>query len=84
MKAILRKDNCLATIERRPTGATNDKWKEMDDSAVANLHLALTDSMLSSVVKKKMEKEIWDALVKLYKVKSLYNKIFVKRRLYTC
>ena len=83
MKAILRKDNCLAAIERRPTGITDDQWKKMDDSAVVNLYFTLVDSVLSSVAEKKIAKEIWDALVKLYKVKSLHNRIFLKRRLYT-
>ena len=64
------------------SGITDDKWKEMDDSVVANLHLALADSVLSSVVEKKTAKEIWDALVKLYEVKSLHNRIYLKRRLY--
>ena len=38
MKAILMKDNCLAAIEERPAVVTDDKWKEMDALAVANLH----------------------------------------------
>ena len=54
-----------------------------DDNAIANMHLALVDSLLSSVVEKKTAKEIWDALVKLYEVKSLHNRIFLNRRLYS-
>ena len=83
MRAILMKDNCLAAIEGRPAGVTDDKWKEMDAMAVANMHLALSDSVLSGVEEKKSTKEIWDALTKLYQAKSLHNKIFLKRRLYT-
>ena len=41
IKAILRKDNCLLAIEGRPVGLADDKWKKMDDNAIANLHLAL-------------------------------------------
>ena len=83
IKAILRKEKCLDAIEGRPTGIADDKWKEMDDNAVANFHLAMADSVLSSVAEKKTAKEIWDVLTKLYEVKSLHNKIFLKRRLYT-
>ena len=83
IRAILRKDNCLDAIEGRPTDITDEKWKEMDANAIANLHLAMADSVLSSVVEKKTAKEIWDALVKLYEVKSLHNRIFLKRKLYT-
>ena len=78
IKAILRKDNCLLAIEGRLDGLADDKWKEMDDNAVANLYLALADSVLSSVAEKKTVKEIWDALVKLYEVKSLHNIIFLR------
>lgn len=83
IKAILRLDNCLAAIEGRPANITDEKWKEMDDNAVANLHLAMEDSVLSRVAENKTAEEIWDALIKLYEVKSLHNKIFLKRRLYT-
>ncbi|CAF1852203.1 unnamed protein product, partial [Brassica napus] len=84
MKAILRKDGCLATISARPATYTNDdKWNEMDGNAMANLHLALADGVLSSIEEKNTAKEIWDHLAKLYEAKSLHSKIFLKRKLYT-
>ena len=84
IKAVLRKDNCLAAIGERPDEITDDgKWNEMDGNAIANLHLALANGVLSSVAKKKTAKEIWDTLTKLYEAKSLHNKIFLKRKLYT-
>ena len=84
MKAILRKDGCLAAIRARPATYTDDdKWNEMDGNAMANLHLALADGVLSSIEEKKTAKEIWDHLAKLYEAKSLHNKIFLKRKLYT-
>jgi tyrosine-protein phosphatase YwqE len=84
INAILRKDNCLATIGDGPAEITdNAKWNEMDGNAITNIHIALADEVLSSVAEKKRAKEIWDALTKLYEFKSLHNKIFLKRRLYT-
>jgi hypothetical protein len=84
IKTILRKDNCLAAIGDRPAKITdNAKWNEMDDNAIANIHLALADEVISSVAEKKIAKEIWETLTKLYESKSLHNKIFLKRRLYT-
>ncbi|GKC35546.1 retrovirus-related pol polyprotein from transposon TNT 1-94 [Tanacetum coccineum] len=42
MKAILRKDKCLAAINEWPAEVTDDsKWDEIDGNAIANLHLAL-------------------------------------------
>jgi len=69
----------LAAIGDRPVEITdNTKWNEMDGNAIANIHLALADEVLSSVAEKKTAKEIWDTLTKLYKSKSLHNKIFLK------
>ena len=83
IKAVLRKDYCLAAIGDRPDEIVDEKWKEMDGNAIANLHLALADGVLSSVAEKKTAKEIWDTLTRLYEAKSLHNKIFLKRKLYT-
>ncbi|KAF3455959.1 hypothetical protein FNV43_RR00602 [Rhamnella rubrinervis] len=59
VKAILRKYNCLAAIGDRLAEITDDgKWQEMDGIAIANLHLALADGVLSSVEKKKKRYEI--------------------------
>ncbi|GJX09879.1 gag-pol polyprotein [Tanacetum coccineum] len=44
MKAILTKDKCLAATGERRAEVTNDSnWDEIDENAVANLHLALAD-----------------------------------------
>ena len=83
MKAVLRKNNCLAAIGERPMEITDDKWNEVDGNAISDLHLALADGVLSSVAEKNTAKEIWDTLTKLYEAKSLHNKIFLKRKLYT-
>jgi hypothetical protein len=59
IKAILRKDNCLAAIGDRPAEITdNAKWNEMGGNAIPNIHLALADEVLSSVAEKKTAKEI--------------------------
>ncbi|GJS97042.1 hypothetical protein Tco_0804010 [Tanacetum coccineum] len=54
----------------------------MDGNAIANLHLALADGVLSSIKEKKSANEIWDHLARLYEAMSLHNKIFFKRKLY--
>ncbi|KAH9751764.1 hypothetical protein KPL71_014430 [Citrus sinensis] len=82
MKAVLRKNNCLAAIGERPMEITDDKWNEVDGNAISDLHLALADGVLSSVAEKNTAKEIWDTLTKLYEAKLLRNKIFLKRKLY--
>jgi len=56
--AVLRKDNFLKAIDGTQVDITDEKWKEMDDNVVANLHLAMPDSVLSSIAEKKTTKEI--------------------------
>ncbi|KAH9734881.1 Integrase catalytic domain-containing protein [Citrus sinensis] len=51
MKAVLRKNNCLAAIGERSMEITDDKWNEIDGNAISDLHLALADGVLSSVRK---------------------------------
>ena len=58
MKAVLRKNNCLAAIGERPMEITDDKWNEVDGNAISDLHLALADRVLSSVAEKNTVKEI--------------------------
>ncbi|KAK9180413.1 hypothetical protein WN943_029622 [Citrus x changshan-huyou] len=70
-------------IGEKPMEITDDKWNEVDGNAISDLHLALADGVLSIVAEKNTAKEIWDTLTKLYEAKSLHNKIFLKRKLYT-
>ena len=58
MKAILRKNNCLAAIGEKLMEITNDKWNEIDGNLISDLHLTLADGVLSSVVEKNIAKEI--------------------------
>ena len=67
MKALLSKNNCLTATGEKPTEITDDdKWNEMDDNVIADLHLAVADEILSSVAEKNLAKEIWDTLTRLY------------------
>lgn len=82
MKTILRKENCLAMIEEKLADITNQKFKEMNDNPIANLHLSMAYTVLSNIAKKTTTKDILDTLIKLYVVKSLYTRIFLKQKLY--
>ncbi|KZV55537.1 hypothetical protein F511_09648 [Dorcoceras hygrometricum] len=55
----------------------------MNGAAISNIHLAVADRVLSSIAEIKLTKVVWDTLTKMYEVKSLHNKIFLKRKLYT-
>ncbi|KAE8715251.1 hypothetical protein F3Y22_tig00110184pilonHSYRG00012 [Hibiscus syriacus] len=48
MKAILRKDGCLAAISERLIDFTDDnKWIEMDGNVMTNFHIALANELTS-------------------------------------
>ena len=64
IKAILRKNNYLATIEERRMEITDDaRCNEMDGNVIADLHLTLVDDVLSSVEKKKIAKKKYGILL---------------------
>ena len=84
MRAILRKNMCLEAIGERPKEITDGKkWEEINDNVVADLHLAISDGILSSMNEKMTAAEIWERLTKLYEAKSQRTKIFLTRRLHT-
>ena len=58
MKAVLRKNNCLAAIGEKLMKITDDKWNEVDGNVISDLHLTLADEILSSVAEKNTAKEI--------------------------
>ncbi|GJY00978.1 hypothetical protein Tco_0359130 [Tanacetum coccineum] len=73
----------LGAIGERPVEVTDDsKWDEMDGNAITNLHLALANGVFSSIEEKKGGKDIWDHLDRLYEARSLYNKKFLKMKVY--
>ncbi|KZV44490.1 hypothetical protein F511_38488 [Dorcoceras hygrometricum] len=55
----------------------------MNDATISNIHLAVADGVLSSIAEIKSTKVVCHTLTKMYEVKSLYNKIFLKIKLYT-
>ena len=84
MRAILRKNKFLEAIGKRPKEITDDKkWEEINDNVVADLHLAISYGILSSMNEKMTIAKIWERLTKLYEAKSRHTKIFLKRRLCT-
>ena len=65
MKAVLRKNNCLAAIGERLMEITDDKCNEINGNVISNLYLALADGVLFSMTEKNIAKEIWDTLTKI-------------------
>ena len=83
MKVILNKENCLEAIGERRENVEDRKWEQMDEDVVSSLYLVVVDNILSNILKLQLRNFFWDTLTKLYETKSLHNKIFLKKRLYT-
>ena len=55
----------------------------MNGDAITSLHRTVEDNILSSILDLHSVKENWHTLTSLYETKSLYNKIFLQRKIYT-
>ena len=64
-----------------PTLATN--YDIMDRKAKGLIRLCLVDSILINVREKPAAKKLWKKLSEIYQEKSLVNKIFLRKKLYS-
>jgi len=76
VKALLGK-------EKQPTSIVDDDRDEMDARALSAIHLCLVDDVLFNIVTEETTVGLWSNLESLYMMKSLKNKIFLKRELYS-
>jgi hypothetical protein len=76
VKALLGK-------EKKPTTITDEDWDEIDARALSAICLCLVDDVLFNIVSEKTTIGLWTKMESLYMMKSLMNKIFLKRQLYS-
>ncbi|KAK9113082.1 hypothetical protein Scep_020601 [Stephania cephalantha] len=82
MQAVLVKDGCAVALlgkDGKPEGMTDKTFAEKDEMAVANILLALEDTVLFNVEGESSAIGLWDKLKNIYEGKSLTNKIFLRR-----
>jgi len=61
----------------------DDDWQKMDRKAKSLIKLCLSNSMLLNVSREATAKYLWDKLGSLYQTKSLVNKLFLRKKLYS-
>ena len=66
----------------KPTGVTDEEWKELDRKSKSTIRLCVSDSVLLNVSGEATAKALWDKLGTLYQSKSLVNKLFLQKKLY--
>jgi hypothetical protein len=62
---------------KQPTTITDEEWDEIDARALSVIHMCLADDVLFNIVTEKTS--LWTKLEIMYIMKSLTNKIFLKR-----
>ena len=61
----------------------NNEWADLDVRAKATIILYLSNEVLYNVMNKKTTAGLWCKLESLYMTKSLSNKLFLKKQLYS-
>ena len=61
----------------------DEDWQKMDRKAKHSIRLCLSDSVLLNVSGEATAKDLWDKLGSLYQIKSLVNKLFLRKKLYS-
>ena len=61
----------------------DDKWSDIDFRVKVTIILSLSNEVLYNMMNEKITADLWCRLESLYMMKSLSNKIFMNRQLYS-
>ena len=73
----------LLGIEKKLSKMENDEWNDIDFHAKATIILRLSDKVLYNLVNEETTAGLWRRLESLHMIKSLSNKLFIKKHLYS-
>ena len=71
------------TSATRPKTITQADWEIKDRKAKGLIRLYLTDAVLLNVLDEKIAYSLWEGLGAVYQAKSLVNKLFLRKKLYS-
>ncbi|GKB82922.1 zinc finger, CCHC-type containing protein [Tanacetum coccineum] len=83
MRALMVQLGCDAALETLPTDMEAGEKAAMMKKAYSTLILCLGDRVLWEVTKETTAAGIWTKLTSLYMTKSLANRLYLKKKLYT-
>ena len=69
--------------EKKPSSMGDEDWSDIDFRAKATIILCLSVEVLYNVMNKETTAALWCKLESLYMTKSLSNKFFMKKQLYS-
>lgn len=67
----------------RPETIAKEDWDIKDRKAKGLIRLYLTDAVLLNVLDEKTANSLWERLAAMYQAKSLVNKLFLRKKLYS-
>ncbi|GJX75299.1 retrovirus-related pol polyprotein from transposon TNT 1-94 [Tanacetum coccineum] len=83
MRALLIQHGCEATLEVLPADMEAEAKAELNKKAHSAVILCLGNKVLREVIGETTAARVWTKLETLYMTKSLANKLYLKKKLYT-
>ena len=81
MKEVTHK--VLLGAEKKPSKMEDDEWNDIEFHAKVTIILCLTAEVFYNVMNVETTASLWCRLESLYMTKSLSNKLFMKKQLYS-
>lgn len=83
VKDVLAQQGLTNALEvKKPATMTDEKWTELEAKVVATIRLSLASQIKYQVLTETSSKDLWEKLEKVYKSKSLSNRLYLKKELY--
>ena len=70
-------------LEERPKNIADKEWMSLEKRACATVRAYLVDEVLYGVLEERTPKELWSRLHTLYMGRNMYNKLVLKKQLYS-
>lgn len=85
MENLLEQRNQWLVVqkEKKPNDVSQDEWHRLDKKAWGTVRLCLLDSILLNVAKEETAYKLWNQLGEIYQAKSMVNKLYLKRKLFS-
>ncbi|KAK8937136.1 hypothetical protein KSP39_PZI011924 [Platanthera zijinensis] len=85
IKAVLVQQGLHKALLGKEKAKVNDddEWDELDLKAISTIQLCLADEVMYNVIEAENTVDLWRKLEELYMSRSLTNKLYVKKQLYS-
>ena len=78
-KALKGKSSSTSSIGSGKASINDEDWEELDDRTTGAIQLYLANNVLANVGNILTTKDLWERLEKLYQIKSISNRLYLKK-----